>query len=95
MKNLITIGACLISAICLADRVDTWLASSVNVKQATLTRTASGGCTVQAMADVTNAAGKTITVMSAPTSVAGANLTECLDILDTKAPVLFKNDQGL
>lgn len=95
MNKSITVAACLVACVCLADRVDTWLASSVVVSNVTLTRLPAGGCSATAVANVTTSLGKTVQIVATPATLAGANLTECLDILDVKAPVLFKNDQGL
>ncbi len=78
-----------------ADRVDTWLASSVTVQTVTLLKLTDGGCAVSALATVTKSDGGVSLEDSAAIEVSGANRTTCLDVLNNKAPVLFKADKGL
>jgi hypothetical protein len=95
MKRLLFSVAALLSGLALADRTDTWSAASVKVYQVELLKLSDGGCAVQAHASMSKADGGTTTESSAVVEVSGANRTTCLDIIDTKAPVLFKSDKGL
>ncbi len=56
---------------------------------------ADGGCSVQAWATYSKTDGGVSSEGTASTDVTGANRTSCLDIIQTKAPVLFKADKGL
>ncbi len=91
----LVVGAVLLSGEAVADRTDVWLSSSVSVYRAELVRLPDGGCAVQAYANVSKSDGGVSSDGSALTDVGGANRTTCLDVLDNKAPVLFKADKGL
>lgn len=95
MKNMIAILVIFATVTALADRIDSWSAASVSVYKVELNLLSDGGCSVTAFASYTKADGGSVTEGSATTEVAGANRTTCLDILNNKAPVLFKNDRGL
>lgn len=95
MKKLLLAAALAVSAVALADRTDVWLASTVSVYHVSLDLLPDGGCVVTAFASITKTDGGVTTEGSSPTEVAGANRTTCLDILNNKAPVLFKTDKGL
>lgn len=84
-----------IATVALADRIDVWDATSVNVYHVELNKLPDGGCSVLAHASYSKGDGGTVTEGSQTTEVGGANRTICLDILNNKAPVLFKNDKGL
>lgn len=95
MKKLLLIAALLIATIAIADRTDTWLASTIAITKVELAPLPDGGCTVTAYGSYSNNLGKVVYEGTATTEVAGANRTTCLDILNNKAPVLFKTDKGL
>lgn len=87
--------AVVLATVALADRTDIWNANSVAVYQVELIKLSDGGCAVQAYATITKQDGGITSEGSAVTPVAGANRVTCLDIMDVKAPVLFKADKSL
>lgn len=95
MKRLLVAVAALASVLALADRIDVWSAASVTVYKTELHLLADGGCSVTAWASYSKADGGQVSEGSATTEVAGANRVTCLDILNNKAPLLFKTDRGL
>ncbi len=92
---VLALASLVFATIALADRTDVWSANSVVVKSVTLVKLADGGCAVAAQADFTKADGGRASEISAMTEVSGVNRTDCLNIIDTRAPVLFKSDKGL
>ena len=89
---------CLSLAVCslvYADRSDVWLASTVKVQRVELISLPDGGCAVSVRANFSNAAGVTTSELARGVEVAGSARTVCLDILNNKAPALFKADRGL
>lgn len=95
MKKIIGAVVILAAFVALADRTDVWLAASVDVYKVELFKLSDGGCSVSAYANLSNAAGGTDSQGTRSIEVAGANRTTCLDILNNKAPLLFKTDKGL
>lgn len=95
MKRFLFIAALTIAALAFADRTDIWSNASVVVKKVELLKLPDGGCAVQAYASFTKQDGGVVIEGSALTEVAGVNRTDCLNIMDTRAPVLFKADKGL
>lgn len=95
MKRFIIIMVCFVAYSSFADRIDIWSASSINVQHVDLFKTADGGCLVVASAVIQKQDGGISNDYSKATEVSGANQTACLDILNTRAPVLFKADKGL
>ncbi len=93
MKKII-LAVLLSSAAFGADRVMTDLESSIKVYKTELNSLPDGGCSAQAYARITQSDGGTKTEGSRVVEVSGANRTTCLDILDTKAPALFKSSNG-
>lgn len=97
-RALVGVGfafAVLIGRTGLADRTDIWSAASVQVVSTNLQLLDDGGCAVVATARYAKSDGGMAMETSAATQVAGANRTTCLDILQNKAPALFKADKGL
>lgn len=78
-----------------ADRSDVWLASTVQVKAVNLLLLDDGGCAVSATARYAKSDGGPSTETTGFVAVSGANRTTCLDIINNKAPALFKADRGL
>lgn len=85
----------LVAGVALADRTDVWNAASVSVHDVHLRKLPDGGCSVQAWATYAKQDGGVADRPSNDQQVAGANRTTCLDIMDNKASILFKNDEGL
>ncbi len=88
-------GALAFAPFAFADRTDVWSAASVNVTLTELHKLPDGGCAVLAVAAMTKQDGGVTIEASRLVEVSGANRTTCLDILNTKAPVLFKTDKDL
>ncbi len=84
-----------VSVVAFADRTDIWSNSSVKVYQVELMKLPDAGCAVQAWATYTKSDGGIANEPSAITEVAGVNRTDCLNIIDVRAPVLFKAEKGL
>ncbi len=78
-----------------ADRTDVWSANSVQVTRVELEKLTDGGCAVVAWAVYSKSDGGTASEPSRRAEVSGVNRTDCLNIIDTRAPVLFKSDKGL
>ncbi len=94
-KALFFFYVLLIATYAWADRTDVWSANSVVVYKLDLSRLPDGGCSVQAYGRITKSDGGTTTEGTESREVSGANRTACLDLLDTKGPVLFKAERGL
>jgi hypothetical protein len=98
MKKLFTVGLCLAAlAAIAADRVTTVTEASVRVYKVELELLPDAGCSVVAHARITQTDGGTLTEASrggTPVEVAGTNRTDCLNIINTRAPVLFKSTNG-
>lgn len=96
MKKLLIVIALAGASLVWADRTDIWSATSVQVIHVELDLLPDGGCAVSAEATYSLAdGGNTIEQRTRKTEVGGANRTVCLDILNSRAPVLFRADKGL
>ena len=96
MKKLVLIVAALAVSVAHADRTDVWSASSVAVYKVELNKMTDGGCSVRACATLSKQDGGTKSKCTQEAvEVGGANRTTCLDIIDVKAPNLFKSEEGL
>ncbi len=95
MKKLLVLAVVALAGIALADRTEVWLSNSVNVQKVYLSKLADGGCSVRAEALTTKQDGGSALDSSKDLEVSGVNRTDCLNIIDTRAPVLFKADKGL
>ena len=78
-----------------ADRTDVHLSSTVRIHKVDLYKLADGGCAVQAYGTYLKTDGGVTDRPSVLREVAGANRTDCLNIMDTRAPALFRADEGL
>ncbi len=95
MKRIAIAAALLLGAVVWADRTDVWNANSVAVQKVELDKLIDGGCAVQAYATLTKQDGGMAYEGTRRVEVAGTNRADCLNILDVRAPVLFKSDKGL
>ncbi len=98
MKKLVAFAAfaaAVVATSALADRTDIWSNATATVHQVELRKLGDGGCVVQATGIMIKQDGGISLETSRPVEVSGANQTACLDIINTKAPVLFKSDKGL
>lgn len=94
--SLVIGGLLFIADVAIADRTDVWTASSVSVTRVDLLKLLDGGCAVAACATYTKQDGGTSGLRcTEQVNVAGANRTTCLDIMNNKAPVLFKSSEDL
>ena len=84
-----------VSGVAFADRTDVYLSNSAIVTRVHLDRLADGGCAVDACGQYSKQDGGTTRACTPSIDVAGANRTTCLDLLDNKAPALFKSNEGL
>lgn len=101
MKKILIVATLFGFAAIAADRVVTAIDSTVTVTRVELSPLPDGGCAVVAYATFQNAGvtlpdGGPILQQEGTRAVevAGANRTTCLDILNNKAPVLFRSDRG-
>ncbi len=96
MKKIIAVSLCLAAAISFADRSDIWSAASVKANVIHMRRNVlDGGCIIHIESSFSKQDGGTVNVLTSPIEASGPALTQCMDILDTKAPALVKADQGL
>lgn len=98
MKRSIVVVAVLsflVAAVAYADRTDVWAAATVKTTLVNLTAIADGGCQIQVHAVMTKQDGGTLLDVSSWVDSTGAAQTSCLDIVQTKGLVVFKNDKGL
>jgi hypothetical protein len=77
-----------------ADRVVTVREATIDIYKVELDQLRDGGCAVTAYASMTQTDGGLLTEGSRRVEVAGVNRTDCLNILDTRAPALFKSTNG-
>jgi hypothetical protein len=94
VKKLIAVLVLVPSLIFAADRVTIVPEASIKVYRVELDKLPDGGCAVTALATMTQTDGGILTEGSRRLEVAGVNRTDCLNIIDTRASVLFKSTNG-
>ena len=91
----VALAVCAIASVANADRTDVWDASTVNVYRVDLEKLPDGGCAVTAFATMSKQDGGVISDGTRRTEVSAGNRTDCLNIINVRAPVLFRADKDL